>query len=86
MSRLKLSGLSKRYGDFLAVDGIDLELQSGEFVSLLGAMLLTEHNLFYLLDLTARARIAMTCAASRPTRWQRPPPQAGARKATGACG
>ena len=36
MSRLKLSGLSKRYGDFLAVDGIDIELQSGEFVSLLG--------------------------------------------------
>ena len=36
MSRLKLGGLSKRYGDFLAVDGIDLELQSGEFVSLLG--------------------------------------------------
>jgi iron(III) transport system ATP-binding protein len=36
LSRLRLSGVSKRYGDFLAVDGIDLELQSGEFVSLLG--------------------------------------------------
>jgi ABC-type Fe3+/spermidine/putrescine transport system ATPase subunit len=36
LSRLKLSGLSKRFGDFLAVDGIDLELRSGEFVSLLG--------------------------------------------------
>jgi len=36
LSRLKLSGVSKRYGDFFAVDGIDLELQSGEFVSLLG--------------------------------------------------
>ncbi|MHB8271191.1 ABC transporter ATP-binding protein [Bradyrhizobium sp.] len=36
MSRLKLSGVSKRYGDFFAVDCIDLELQSGEFVSLLG--------------------------------------------------
>ncbi len=36
MSRLKLTGVSKRYGDFLAVDGIDLELQNGEFVSLLG--------------------------------------------------
>ncbi len=36
MSRLKLSGVSKRFGDFLAVDNIDLELQSGEFVSLLG--------------------------------------------------
>jgi ABC-type Fe3+/spermidine/putrescine transport system ATPase subunit len=36
LSRLKLSGVSKRFGDFLAVDGIDLELKSGEFVSLLG--------------------------------------------------
>jgi ABC-type Fe3+/spermidine/putrescine transport system ATPase subunit len=36
LSRLKLSGVSKRYGDFFAVDSIDLELQSGEFVSLLG--------------------------------------------------
>jgi ABC-type Fe3+/spermidine/putrescine transport system ATPase subunit len=36
LSRLKLSGVSKRYGDFLAVDGIDIELKSGEFVSLLG--------------------------------------------------
>jgi iron(III) transport system ATP-binding protein len=36
LSRLRLSGVSKRYSDFLAVDGIDLELQSGEFVSLLG--------------------------------------------------
>ncbi len=36
MSRLKLTGISKRYANFLAVDNIDLELQSGEFVSLLG--------------------------------------------------
>jgi iron(III) transport system ATP-binding protein len=36
LSRLKLTGVSKCYGDFLAVDGVDLELQSGEFVSLLG--------------------------------------------------
>jgi iron(III) transport system ATP-binding protein len=36
LSRLKLTGISKRYGDFLAVDNIGLELQSGEFVSLLG--------------------------------------------------
>ena len=36
MSRLKLTGVSKRYGEFLAVDDIDIELQSGEFVSLLG--------------------------------------------------
>ena len=36
MSRLKLTGVSKRYGNFLAVDDIALDLQSGEFVSLLG--------------------------------------------------
>ena len=36
MSRLRLNGLSRRFGDFLAVDNIDLELQPGEFVSLLG--------------------------------------------------
>jgi ABC-type Fe3+/spermidine/putrescine transport system ATPase subunit len=36
LSRLKLSSVSKRFGDFLAVDCIDLELKSGEFVSLLG--------------------------------------------------
>jgi ABC-type Fe3+/spermidine/putrescine transport system ATPase subunit len=36
LSRLKLSGVSKRFGDYLAVDNIGLELQSGEFVSLLG--------------------------------------------------
>jgi ABC-type Fe3+/spermidine/putrescine transport system ATPase subunit len=36
LSRLRLTGVSKRYGNFLAVDNIDLELQSGEFVSLLG--------------------------------------------------
>ncbi len=36
MSRLRLTGVSKRYGNFLAVDDIALELQSGEFVSLLG--------------------------------------------------
>lgn len=36
MSKLRLTGISKRYGNFLAVDNIELELQSGEFVSLLG--------------------------------------------------
>jgi ABC-type Fe3+/spermidine/putrescine transport system ATPase subunit len=36
LSRLTLSGVSKRFGDFLAVDNIDIELESGEFVSLLG--------------------------------------------------
>jgi iron(III) transport system ATP-binding protein len=36
LSRLRLSGVSKRFGNFLAVDDIDIELQSGEFISLLG--------------------------------------------------
>ncbi|MGB9368263.1 MAG: ABC transporter ATP-binding protein [Xanthobacteraceae bacterium] len=36
MSKLKLRGLEKRYGEVAAVAGLDLELREGEFVSLLG--------------------------------------------------
>jgi putative spermidine/putrescine transport system ATP-binding protein len=36
VSFLVLEGLTKRYGDAAAVDGIDLEVGKGEFVSLLG--------------------------------------------------
>jgi ABC-type Fe3+/spermidine/putrescine transport system ATPase subunit len=36
VSKLVLRGLEKRYGSVAAVDGIDLELREGEFVSLLG--------------------------------------------------
>jgi ABC-type Fe3+/spermidine/putrescine transport system ATPase subunit len=36
MTKLALRGLERRFGDFLAVAGIDLTLQQGEFVSLLG--------------------------------------------------
>lgn len=36
MTKLRLNGLSKRYGEFVAVDNIDLALRPGEFVSLLG--------------------------------------------------
>ena len=36
MTKLVLRGLTKRFGGFTAVDNIDLELQAGEFVSLLG--------------------------------------------------
>jgi ABC-type Fe3+/spermidine/putrescine transport system ATPase subunit len=36
MSKLVLRGLEKRYGDVPAVAGLDLDLQQGEFVSLLG--------------------------------------------------
>jgi iron(III) transport system ATP-binding protein len=36
MSKLKLRGIEKRYGDVAAVSGLDLELAQGEFVSLLG--------------------------------------------------
>ena len=33
---LSLTGLTKRFGDFVAVDDIDLEIQRGEFLTLLG--------------------------------------------------
>ena len=36
MTAVSLVGLVKRYGQALAVDGISLEVQSGEFISLLG--------------------------------------------------
>jgi ABC-type Fe3+/spermidine/putrescine transport system ATPase subunit len=36
MSKLRLRGIEKRYGDVAAVAGLDLELAQGEFVSLLG--------------------------------------------------
>jgi ABC-type Fe3+/spermidine/putrescine transport system ATPase subunit len=36
MSKLALRGIEKRYGDVAAVAGLDLELNQGEFVSLLG--------------------------------------------------
>ncbi len=36
MTKLALRGVERRFGDFRAVAGIDLELEHGEFVSLLG--------------------------------------------------
>lgn len=33
---IRLEGLTKRYGDFTAVDGVDLEIPSGEIFGLLG--------------------------------------------------
>ena len=36
MSELRLAGLEKRYGDTVAVAGIDLEVREGEFMTLLG--------------------------------------------------
>jgi putative spermidine/putrescine transport system ATP-binding protein len=33
---VRLSGLTKRYGDVVAVDGVDLEIDRGEFFTLLG--------------------------------------------------
>ncbi|RMX03505.1 ABC transporter ATP-binding protein [Corticibacter populi] len=36
MSFLTIKGLGKRFGDFVAVDQLDLEVERGEFVSLLG--------------------------------------------------
>jgi ABC-type Fe3+/spermidine/putrescine transport system ATPase subunit len=36
-AKLKLSGVSKRYGDIVAVAQLDLSLEQGEFISLLGS-------------------------------------------------
>jgi ABC-type Fe3+/spermidine/putrescine transport system ATPase subunit len=36
MTKLALRGLTKRFGDVAAVDGVDLAIEPGEFVSLLG--------------------------------------------------
>jgi ABC-type Fe3+/spermidine/putrescine transport system ATPase subunit len=36
MAHLELSRLTKRYGDGAAVDGIDLAVERGEFICLLG--------------------------------------------------
>jgi multiple sugar transport system ATP-binding protein len=36
MSSISLEGLTKRFGDFVAVDGLDLRVEDGEFMALLG--------------------------------------------------
>ncbi|MFP4903436.1 ABC transporter ATP-binding protein, partial [Paraburkholderia sp. BR14261] len=36
MSFLTLQGISKRYGDFTAIEQLDLSVERGEFLSLLG--------------------------------------------------
>ncbi len=36
-AKLELSGISKKYGDTVAVEHLDLSLEQGEFISLLGA-------------------------------------------------
>jgi ABC-type Fe3+/spermidine/putrescine transport system ATPase subunit len=36
MSHLELVNLTKRYGDVVSVDGIDLTVEKGEFICLLG--------------------------------------------------
>src|SRR5258708_32898783 len=36
MSFLTLKGISKHYGDFTAIEHIDLDVERGEFLSLLG--------------------------------------------------
>jgi len=36
MTVLKISGLHKQFGDIVALDGLDIEAQNGEFFALLG--------------------------------------------------
>jgi ABC-type Fe3+/spermidine/putrescine transport system ATPase subunit len=36
-SEVRLVGVTKRYGDHIAVDNLSLTVQEGEFVTLLGA-------------------------------------------------
>ena len=36
MTSIKIEGLTKRYRDVVAVDGLSLEIESGELFSLLG--------------------------------------------------
>ena len=36
MTAFKISGLHKKFGDIVALDGLDLEVQSGEIFALLG--------------------------------------------------
>jgi ABC-type multidrug transport system ATPase subunit len=36
MTAFKISGLHKKFGDIVALDGFDLEVQSGEFFAPLG--------------------------------------------------
>ena len=36
MSFLRLEGLVKKFGEFTAVERIDLDVEKGEFISLLG--------------------------------------------------
>lgn len=36
MATLELKGLTKRFGDFTAVDGMDLRVAQGEMIALLG--------------------------------------------------
>ena len=36
MSAVRMSGIVKRFGDVTAIAGVDLEIQSGEFLVVLG--------------------------------------------------
>ncbi|TSA47216.1 MAG: ABC transporter ATP-binding protein, partial [Deltaproteobacteria bacterium] len=36
MSQIVIEGLIKKYGSVVAVDGVDLEVKEGEFLTLLG--------------------------------------------------
>ena len=72
---ISLRGLTKRYGDFAAVDGVDLDVAQGEFFTLLGPSGSGKTTTLRLIAGFARPRrrARSSCAAptsprSRPTR------------------
>ena len=44
MDKLQLKGLTKKYGDLVVVDDLNLTLRAGEFVSLLGPVRLRQDH------------------------------------------
>jgi ABC-2 type transport system ATP-binding protein len=68
-SAVRASGLRKRYGELLAVDGIDIEIPAGEFYGLLGpngsGKTTTIHMLATLIRPTAGSAMVAGCDVTR---------------------
>ena len=67
MSKLKLRGIEKRYGDVAAVDGIDLDIAAGECLVLLGPSGCGKTTLLRLLAGLERAELDSLPRVSRFT-------------------